>query len=146
MTSSDKPTRILVCGSRTFDTGYVINYELDYISHYYNGNVMVIHGGANGADRLGGKWAEANDKTLEVYVADWNQFGKRAGYLRNTRMLEEGRPDRVVAFVDKPLEESKGTKMMVDIARKGGVPCRVVEHRAYVLSPLPDKDTPLEAL
>lgn len=133
------PVRILVCGSRTFANFRTVYEELDAVSAYYDGNIMVIHGGAKGADSHAGTWAGISNKKCEVYIADWNAFGKRAGYLRNTRMLEEGRPDRLVAFVDKPLEESKGTKMMVDIARTGGVPCRVVEHRAYVLLPLQDK-------
>lgn len=134
MTTSD-PARILVCGSRTFDAPRVVASELAFVSRFYDGNIMIIQGEAKGADRLAREWAEAVGKPFESYPADWNTYGKRAGFLRNTQMLEEGKPDRLVAFVDKPLAESKGTKMMVDIARTGGVPCRVVEHRTYVLPP-----------
>jgi hypothetical protein len=127
--------RLLVCGSRTFSKQWVVDAELDNISAFYGGDVFIIHGAAKGADTCADTWAKANGKPFQDFAADWNQFGKRAGFLRNTQMLEEGRPDAVVAFVDKPLAESKGTKMMVDIARTGGVPCRVVEHITYVLRP-----------
>ncbi len=42
-------------------------------------------------------------------------------------MLDEGKPDVVVAFVDKPLAESKGTKMMVDLAVQAGVHAYVIQ-------------------
>jgi len=129
------PVRILVCGSRTFDNAWVMAGVLANVYTYYSGNIMIIHGAAKGADTLASDWAMAMGLEIDPYPADWKQYGKRAGFLRNTQMLQEGRPDRVVAFVDKPLAESKGTKMMVDIARTGGVPCRVVEHIEYVLHP-----------
>lgn len=135
------PVRILVCGSRTFSHPVVVASELAFVSTYYNGNIMIIHGAAPGADTLADEWAKAVGKEIEAYPADWKRYGKRAGFLRNTQMLEEGRPDRVVAFVDKPLAESKGTKMMVDIACTGGVPCLVVEHNRYVLHPTNERNT-----
>lgn len=134
--------RILVCGSRTFSDRQIIWSKLNDIAAYYSGDVEVIHGAASGADRIAGQWAEAYGKPVHAYPADWNQYGKRAGFLRNTQMLEEGKPDAVVAFVDKPLPDSKGTKMMVDIARTGGVPCRVVVHMEYVVHPT--KGQPIE--
>ena len=134
-----EPVRILVCGSRTFDDATIVAYYLGRVSAFYESNIMIIEGEAKGADLLAREWAVATGKVFEPYPADWERYGKRAGFLRNTQMLEEGRPDRLVAFVDKPLAESKGTKMMVDIARTAGVPCRVVEHRSYVLPPLLDK-------
>lgn len=119
--------RVLVCGSRTFSDAIAISTVLDGISTLKGGRVMIIHGAAKGADYIAGAWAEARGKPQTPFAANWTQYGKRAGFLRNTQMLEEGKPDVVWAFVDKPLEESKGTKMMVDIARKGGVTCYVVQ-------------------
>jgi hypothetical protein len=46
-------------------------------------------------------------------------------YLRNVQMLEEGHPDLVLAFSDN-LEESKGTAMMVKLAKDAGVPVYVI--------------------
>jgi hypothetical protein len=84
-------------------------------------------------------WSTANDVPVLAFAANWTKYGKRAGFLRNTQMLEEGKPDVVWAFVDKDLSESKGTKMMVDIARKGGVPCYVVQVDPKPANPSPER-------
>ena len=93
-----------------------------------DGELTVIHGGARGADELGRKWAEQDDSdtpvSIEAFPADWDRYGKRAGYIRNQQMLDEGKPDIVLAFRSEG--ESKGTDMMIDLARKAGVPVYVV--------------------
>ena len=123
----DTNLRVLVCGSRTFSDQHVIGAVLDGVGAFHDWKITVIHGAAKGADYLANGWAASNDVPVLPFAAQWNLYGKRAGFLRNTQMLEEGQPDVVWAFVDKPLAESKGTKMMVDIARKAGVQCYVVE-------------------
>jgi hypothetical protein len=54
-----------------------------------------------------------------VTANEWRMFGKRAGILRNERMLKEFKPDIVLAF---PLPQSRGTVHMMEIARAAGVP------------------------
>lgn len=83
---------------------------------------MILHGGASGADRLAGQWAERCGVNNIEFTAHWNQYGKRAGYVRNAQMLEEGKPDLVVAFPG-----GKGTAMMVKLARDAGVEVIEVE-------------------
>lgn len=93
--------------------------------------LTVIDGGARGADHIAWEWSTKDSCdglfTHETYPADWERYGKSAGYIRNQQMLDEGKPDLVVAFVDKPLAESKGTKNMVHLARLAGVKTVVVE-------------------
>lgn len=116
--------RVLICGSRTWrDSGPIQAILRQYAAA---GETTVIHGAARGADSLAGFYARSLRMEVVEFPADWS-MGKRAGYVRNNQMLIEGKPDVVWAFVDKPLTESKGTKMMVDIARTAGVPCYVVE-------------------
>lgn len=64
---------------------------------------------------------------LIEFPAQWSAWGPKAGYIRNRQMLEEGKPDVVWAFVDKPLPSSRGTAMMCKIAREAGVPVNVVQ-------------------
>lgn len=64
---------------------------------------------------------------LLKFPAQWSAWGSKAGYIRNRQMLEEGKPDVVWAFVDKPLPSSRGTAMMCKIAREAGVPVNVVQ-------------------
>lgn len=49
-------------------------------------------------------------------MADWEDLGRKAGPIRNQRMLDDGRPELVVAFPGGP-----GTAHMCRIAREAGV-------------------------
>ena len=79
----------------------------------------VISGAAKGADTLGERWAQENGLSISRKPADWEAYGKRAGYLRNTEMAEEAGSDGLLcAFWDG---KSKGTKHMIDIAKSKGL-------------------------
>jgi hypothetical protein len=80
----------------------------------------IAHGGAAGADFYAGAWAKRRDVRTTVFEADWEMQGKRAGILRNARMLAEFKPHIVVAFPG-----GRGTADMVTRARRAGV--RVVQ-------------------
>lgn len=114
--------RVLVCGSRTFSDADKMFAELNTGKHGYIDTV--IHGAAKGADMLAHDWAATYARQVEVYRADWVREGKAAGVLRNTRMLEYGKPDKVIAFWNG---ESKGTENMINQARKAGVEVVVVD-------------------
>ena len=116
-------SRVLICGSRTFSSRDAIE---EVVASLTPGTV-VINGAAPGADSLGAACARLAGLEVETYSADWKRYGKRAGFIRNTQMLKEGKPDVVYAFVDKPLTESRGTAMMVKIAQDAGVPVTVIE-------------------
>jgi hypothetical protein len=63
------------------------------------GIACVIHGGANGADYIAGRWAQdTGGIPVEEFPADWNRHGNSAGPIRNQEMLDKGKPDLVVAF------------------------------------------------
>ena len=53
----------------------------------------------------------------EVYPADWDTYGKRAGVIRNAQMLDKG-ADLVIAFWDG---SSPGTKDMMTRTKRAGV-------------------------
>lgn len=114
--------RVLVCGGRNYNDYEMVRKVLDAVDnvdlYHPGGDIIdtVISGHARGADTLGEEYAKANGIDIEVYPAQWNKYGKRAGYLRNTQMLEEGKPDLVVAFPG-----GVGTAMMCKIARNAGV-------------------------
>lgn len=106
--------RILVCGGRDFSDSNLVSKVLnEYQSH----NPTIIHGAAKGADSLANYWALDNADHIEAYPADWNKYGKRAGYIRNVQMLNEGKPDLVIAFPG-----GKGTQMMINLAEGAGIP------------------------
>lgn len=68
--------------------------------------------------------AQSQGYTVESYPADWKRYGRAAGPIRNRQMLEEGKPDLIIAFHSN-LAESRGTANMVKIARKAGIEVRV---------------------
>jgi hypothetical protein len=118
--------RVLVCGSRSFADE---QFLWDVLGGMKNSHCVsvVITGMARGADTQAVQWANANGVTLHEYPADWKKHGKKAGVLRNQLMLDECEPDVVLAFVDKPLEESKGTADMVRRATRANVPTYVLQ-------------------
>lgn len=112
--------RVLVCGGRDLeDYKYVERILNSY--HFFYGFSCLIHGGAYGADNLAGVWAQQHEIPMEVYPADWKQHGKAAGPIRNKQMLDEGKPDIVIAFPG-----GKGTANMVDQAHNAGIEVYVV--------------------
>jgi len=84
---------------------------------------VVIHGDYRGADKCAKMWAISRGVREEPYPADWASHGKAAGPKRNQRMIDEGRPDIVVAFPG-----GDGTADMVERARAARI--RVVEIKA----------------
>lgn len=124
--------RVLVCGSRDWDD-YVTVFAFLWGVHYWDPISCIIEGGARGADAQAAKFAINNlalEGGHEQYPADWETHGKAAGPIRNKQMLDEGRPDRVVAFKDNfdwTLRRG-GTENMVKQAKAAGVPVVVISH------------------
>ncbi|MEW6771831.1 MAG: DUF2493 domain-containing protein [Bacillota bacterium] len=114
--------RVLVCGSRDWINRAAILREL---SKFPPGTV-VIQGGCRGADRLAAEIARELGFTVKEFRADWQRYGPRAaGPIRNRRMLDEGKPDLVLAF-HAAIKKSRGMADIVRQARRAGVPVRVI--------------------
>lgn len=78
-------------------------------------HTIVVHGAARGADTIAGVVAEELGLLVKPYPADWDTYGKTAGPIRNSQMLNMEHPDFIFSFHNN-IEVSKGTKHMVDIA------------------------------
>ena len=109
------PIRVLVCGGRHFNDALTLGSWLGGI-HKQQGISLLIEGGAPGADFMARKFAEWQGIPTKTFEADWDRHGRAAGPIRNKQMLDEGKPDLVVAF-----EGGKGTKDMVSQAVEAGV-------------------------
>lgn len=141
--------RLLVFGSRTFADYSIVLPVLDgfwaeatvgYLSANMNG-MTLIEGGAPGADSIAKWWAlnspmhsynESPDHPPFEHLpfwADWNNTIPReaAGPIRNQQMIDEGRPNLAIAFIDKPLTELKGTPNMIGKLKAAGVKTYVVQ-------------------
>lgn len=109
---------ILVCGGRTYDDYDVVASVLhDLIFVEYKGaQVAIVHGGANGADKLAGRYAKSKGLCEIVVPANWDVHGRAAGPIRNQWMMDHCKPNLVVAFPG-----GRGTTDMKWRARKAGV-------------------------
>jgi hypothetical protein len=110
-----KPMKILVCGGRDYTNRARVYAELDALREKHD-VIIVIQGGAQGADRLARGWCIERHSELWNYHADWEKHGKAAGPIRNQRMLDDGKPDLVLAFPG-----GRGTADMVKRAEAAGV-------------------------
>jgi len=109
--------RVLCCGDRNWTNSNLI---LDVLLEYKDiPDMVVIHGGASGADFLAGEAAKMLGFKVEVYPADWNKHGRVAGPIRNQKMLDT-KPDHVIAFHDN-IAISKGTGHMISITKKAEI-------------------------
>lgn len=108
--------RVIICGGRNFSEPAQVHRELDRI-HAERSISVLMEGGATGVDRFAFEWHCGKLPMLcERWEADWGKHGRAAGPIRNQRMLDEGKPDLVVAFPG-----GRGTADMVRRAKAAGV-------------------------
>lgn len=123
--------RLLICGDRNWtDREFFFEAMRRFVAKH-GMPATIIEGCARGADKMAGhEWAVDIGRTsssapapiyVEHYPALWDKHGKAAGPIRNQQMLDEGKPDAVIAF-HKDIASSRGTADMVRRARKAGIP------------------------
>lgn len=114
--------RLLITGSRSWDNINYIRSIFTLISDEFGDDITLVSGACpQGADRLGEIVAAELGWGIELYPADWNTYGKRAGFVRNSQMIDT-EPDIVVGFVRNG---SKGASMTVNLGKKKGFPVTV---------------------
>lgn len=127
--------RVIIAGGRDFDSFELLKSEAIKIfkqlktESYYNtkDDITIISGTARGADKLGEQFANKYHLKCERFPANWDKFGKSAGYKRNQHMSTFAKEDNgvLIAFWNG---SSKGTKHMIDIATRDGLRVFVVEY------------------
>lgn len=111
-----KEFKLIIAGSRSFD-----NYELlsrtvfalaedPKLDGY---GISIVSGMAPGADALAYMFAHRNGIQCYEMPANWQKFGKRAGYMRNAQMGDFA--DGLIAFWDG---QSRGTAHMIQYMQK----------------------------
>lgn len=108
--------RVLVCGGRDYKDRGKIFEVLDDINREH-GALIIIEGGAAGADTFAGEWT-CMQRTCRLITeqADWQRYGAPAGPIRNAKMINDHKPELVVAFPG-----GRGTADMVRQARGAGI-------------------------
>lgn len=102
--------KVIIAGSRS-----ITNYETikELLEPYKNVITEVVSGTARGVDKLGERWADNNNILIKRFPANWDEFGKAAGYIRNKEMAIYS--DACIVFWDC---KSSGSKHMINLAEK----------------------------
>ena len=134
--SKRTPTKVLVCGGRTWSDVYPIIRELGALVREHPTLKYCIHGDAPGADTLVDGIADMFGLKIRPVPAHWKHtrdcvpdckevVGKAAGPIRNKKMLDM-HTDIVLAF-HKDFDNSRGTRHMVALARVAHIKTRVFD-------------------
>lgn len=107
-----------VVGGRNFNDYQLLTEVLS--NHQIS---KIISGGARGADSLGERYAKENGIEVEIYRPDWDKYGKSAGFLRNTTIVENS--EIIIAFWDG---KSHGTQDTINKCKKSGKEVIIVSY------------------
>lgn len=116
---------LLVCGSRTItDKNWIFSQiEKYYHENFENFDIILIEGAARGVDLISKSYAIEKGWKVEEYPAEWDKYGKSAGYIRNDVMVKKA--DAVLILWDGT---SKGTKHDIDLCQRYGKQHLVVKY------------------
>lgn len=114
--------RVLVCGSRDYPDRDEVFRVLDVHLAKLGPRMMVVTGGARGADEYAREWAVSRKVDHWVMYARWGIDGKAAGPIRNRRMVKK-KIKLVLAF-SRDFDKSRGTSDMIRVAEKLGIKVR----------------------
>ena len=115
--------KVIIAGGRDFSDYSLLKESADKILQKHLPEVTIVSGCASGADKLGERYAIERGLNIIKKPADWKQYGKSAGIIRNAEMADIA--DGLLAFWDG---QSKGTKNMVDRARHKGLDVEIIAY------------------
>lgn len=126
-----KELKLIIAGGRDFNDASLMARELNKLcdntnegSGIYSGyDISVVSGMARGADALGHVLGKHSGMIVYEFPADWDRYGKRAGFLRNEAMARFA--DVLVAFWDG---QSRGTSHMIETMQRLGKRTHVIRY------------------
>ena len=128
--------RVIIAGTRDFSDYQLLRDKCDAIlsAKRQDSNIIIVSGTARGADRLGERYAKERGFQLRQFPADWLNDEKKAGPIRNAKMADNA--DALIAFWDG---ESRGTKNMIETAKRKGLVIRTIDtNRSRIATPTDD--------
>lgn len=116
--------KVIVAGCRDFADYELLKEKCDfYLQKQKPEDIVIVSGHASGADALGERYAHERGLQLETFPADWKANGRAAGPIRNAKMASVAHT--LIAFWNG---KSRGTKNMIDTAKKHNLQVAVVRY------------------
>ncbi len=114
--------RVAIVGGRDFDD-YVLlrNYGNILTEKLPRPHIVIVSGGAKGADTLAEQFAREHRYDSQIFPAEWGKYGKSAGFIRNQTIVDNC--DMVLAFWNGI---SKGTQDTIEKAKKAKKPTFII--------------------
>ena len=104
--------KTIIAGTRNFNDYQFLKEKIDNLDI----NITeIVSGTARGADILGERYAREHNIPVKRFPADWEKYGKGAGFIRNEQMGNYA--DYLIAFWDS---KSRGTFHMIEYMKKIG--------------------------
>ena len=121
-----KEYRIIIAGCRYFEDYEYVRKMAGEITESIqiaepDAKITIVSGAANGADKLGERFAKEKGFDVKRFPANWTLYGKSAGPVRNREMLMFAKEKKgiLIAFWDGV---SRGTANMIKISKDAGIP------------------------
>lgn len=121
--------RVLVTGSRTWEDVHAVYWAFrNWWEEAGQPDRPLLISGAcpKGADALAEYVWERNGWPVERHPADWNRYGRSAGFRRNEEMVLS-KPDVLFAFIHN---NSNGASHTLRLAEKHGIPTIVYRYES----------------
>ena len=115
--------RVIIAGGRDFSDYQLLKKACDHMLSKSK-SVEIVSGGAKGADFLGEQYASELGYKCTKFPADWEKYGRAAGYKRNSEMANYA--DCLIAFWDG---SSRGTQHMINQAKKKDLQVKIVRYK-----------------
>lgn len=115
-------SKVIIAGSRVITDYFEIVTALTLAGYTVSNLTEIVSGTARGVDQLGEMLANRNNIPVKKFPANWDKYGKSAGYRRNADMADYA--DSLVSIWDG---QSKGTKHMIDLMNKKNKPVFIHE-------------------
>ncbi len=118
----------LIVGSRSFNDYKCLKFNCDSLLINQQ-NICVVSGGARGADSFAEQYAKEKGYDLKIFKANWNLFGKQAGFIRNEEMhkyISQFNKRGVIAFWDG---QSKGTEQNFQLSKKYNNEIKIIKYK-----------------
>jgi hypothetical protein len=116
--------KLIIAGGRDFSDKALMRESMELLwGSVYDPITEVVCGMARGADLFGRCWAIENGIDVKEFPADWDRWGRRAGFVRNGEMADYAQS--AVVFWDG---QSKGSRHMINLMEAMGKNVTIINY------------------